>query len=128
MEVGNKIKASFKNLTSNLKPQKMIKEITPKELQVLILNKTPFQFIDVREPWEKELANIGGELFPLSSIGAAFDELTADTQIIVYCRSGIRSANAIKTIENHLGLTNLYNLKGGILAWADEIDNSIQKY
>ncbi|MDA3893120.1 MAG: rhodanese-like domain-containing protein [Salinivirgaceae bacterium] len=128
MEFTNKATSYYKNLGDNLQPQQILKEITPTELQSLLHNKIPIQLIDVREDWEKEMADIGGELIPLGEINKAFDKFTADKQTIIYCRTGRRSAEAIKQIENKLGLTNLYNLQGGIHAWADAIDNSIQKY
>lgn len=106
---------------------KVIKEVTPSELKELLTQEN-IQLIDVREPWEKEKADIGGALIPLSTVPSSLDKFNNLKQTVIYCRSGVRSANAIKFIEDQLGLKKLYNLRGGILAWADEIDSSIEKY
>jgi len=87
-----------------------------------------FQLIDVREPNEYEVAQIGGELIPLATIPDNVDKIAKDKKVIMQCRSGKRSANAIQFLEQQHGFNNLYNLVGGILAWSDEIDPSIQKY
>ena len=84
-----------------------------------------FQLIDVREQFEYDTANINGELIPLGSILLEADKINKDKQVVIHCRSGARSAAAIMQLEKELGFTNLYNLKGGILAWIAEIDNSL---
>ena len=56
------------------------------------------------------------------------DKISKDKKVVIYCRSGNRSANLIKALEQQFGFDNLYNLKGGILDWSDEIDDSILKY
>ena len=86
-----------------------------------------FQLIDVREDFEYETSNLGGELIPLAGIMIESDKIAKDKPVIVHCRSGKRSAIAIMQLESQ-GFTNLYNLQGGILAWADEIDPSMQVY
>ena len=104
-----------------------MKEITVQELKKLQDEGADFQLIDVREPNEFEFANLGGELIPLSTVPDHIDKFSKDKQVVVHCRSGARSGNAIQFLEQH-GFDNLYNLKGGILAWSDEIDPSIPKY
>ncbi len=106
---------------------KILKEITPIELKELLEN-NDIRLIDVREPWEKEKSDIGGELIPLNTVAQTLNKFDDSKQTIIYCRSGVRSGNAIKFIEEQLGLTKLYNLKGGILAWSDQVDSSIEKY
>jgi len=101
-----------------------MKEITVQELKNLIDTKTDFQLIDVREPHEYEEANLGGELIPLSEVPNDFEKISKTKQVVVHCRSGKRSSNAINWLEQNQGFTNLYNLKGGIMAWAAEIDPS----
>jgi len=81
-----------------------------------------FQVIDVREPSEYEIANLGGELIPLGSILDNVDKISKDKMVIIHCRSGKRSANAINILESKFGYTNLYNLEGGIMAYGNEID------
>ena len=105
-----------------------VKEITVKELKKLIDNKSDIQVIDVREPYEYKIANLNAELIPLGTILDNVDRIEKDKQVIIHCRSGKRSADAIIRLQTNFGFDNLYNLKGGILAWADEIDSSITKY
>lgn len=108
----------------------MIKEITVEALKKLRdENNLDFKLVDVREPDETEIATIGGVLVPLGHVLDRLDQFPADKkQIVLYCRSGKRSASAIHLIEGETGQENLYNLKGGILAWADQIDHRITKY
>ncbi len=107
----------------------MVKEITVEELNQLITEKADFQLIDVREPHETKIATIGGELIPLGEVQSNLQKFDAEAnKVVVYCRSGKRSATAIQTIQERTGQENLYNLEGGILAWADKIDQSITKY
>lgn len=104
-----------------------MEEITAKELKKLMDSKEDFQLIDVREQKEFDFANIGGELFPLNTIPQNLDKIAKDKKVVVYCRSGARSANAIQYLEKN-GFKDLFNLKGGILAWSDDVDPSIKKY
>jgi sulfur-carrier protein adenylyltransferase/sulfurtransferase len=105
-----------------------MQEITVQELKAMQDAGEDFQLIDVREPYEFEIANLGGELIPLSEIADDEDRISKDKKVVVHCRSGKRSATAIMELERRFGFDNLYNLKGGILAWSDEIDPSIPKY
>jgi len=108
--------------------EKPIKEITVKELYDLQVKGDPIQIIDVREPHEYEIANIGGELVPLSTVLDYADQISRDKKVIVHCKVGGRSAKAIKELEEKYGFTNLYNLKGGILSWIEEVDPQMTKY
>lgn len=105
-----------------------MKEVSVKELSALKTSGADFQLIDVREPNEFEIAEIGGELIPMNSVPQNVDKFSKDKQVIVHCRSGKRSGDVIQWLEANHGFENLYNLKGGILAWADEIDPNVQKY
>ncbi len=105
-----------------------MKEITVSELKALLDNKADFQLVDVREPHEYEICNLGGQLIPLSQIPDSADHIERGKQVVIHCRSGARSGQAVRWLEQNLGLTNLYNLKGGILAWADQIDPAMPKY
>lgn len=105
-----------------------MKEISVKELKEWMDKGEDFQLIDVREPNEYEVAEIGGELIPLATVPDNADKIAKDKKVVVHCRSGKRSANAIQFLEQQHGFDNLYNLTGGILAWSDEIDPDIQKY
>ncbi len=103
-------------------------EITPSELKCLLDAKEDVQVIDVREPYEAEICSIGGELIPMGNIMDNLDKLRKDAKLIVHCRSGMRSGTVVQALEDQHGFKSVFNLKGGILAWADEVDNSIKKY
>ena len=105
-----------------------MKEITVKELKEKMDKKETFQLIDVREQHEHEFANISGEVIPMSRVINEKDKIESDKPVVFYCRSGNRSAVVIQALEQRFGFTNLYNLKGGILAWSKEIDPSIPQY
>jgi len=105
-----------------------MKEVTVQELKKLKDDKADFQLIDVREPHEADICEIGGELIPQGDIPANVDKISRDKQVVIHCRSGARSGNIVKWLEANHGFTNLYNLKGGILAWAKEIDPEMPTY
>ena len=88
-----------------------------------------FLLLDVREPHEYQIAEINGKLIPLGSIGQRLGELAdyKDKEILVHCRSGARSQKAAIELKA-AGFTNVANVAGGILAWADRIDTSVAKY
>jgi len=113
---------------SEIQKANNVKELTVQELKELIDKKADFQLIDVREDYEFEIANIGGELIPLGTVLHNADKISKDKQVVIHCRSGKRSADAIRALEEKFGYDNLYNLKGGILAYADQIDTSLAKY
>ena len=104
-----------------------MQEITVQELKEKLDSGEDFQLIDVREDFEYETSNIGGELIPLGGILIEADKISKDKPVVIMCRSGKRSAAAIAQLEQ-LGYTNLSNLQGGILAWAAEIDPDIVVY
>ena len=87
-----------------------------------------FQLIDVREDIEYEQSNLGGKLIPLGTILTEADQITKDKPVIVMCRNGRRSTAAIMELEQQFGYDNLYNLDGGIVAWKQAIDPSIEIY
>lgn len=100
--------------------EKPIKEITVETFLKWQALGEPYQLIDVREPNEYENANIGGLLLPLGTVTEHADQLRRDVKVVVHCRSGVRSAKAIRALEAQYGLDNLYNLKGGILAYQEQ--------
>lgn len=107
----------------------MIKTITVEELKTLYDEDANFKLIDVREPHEVKIATLWGQLIPLKEVSDNVKEFDPKLdKVIVHCRSGQRSADAIHLIESETGQENLYNLEGGILAWADRIDQSLTKY
>ena len=108
--------------------EKPLKEITAKELYEWQVKGEKFQLIDVREPHEYDIVNIGAELIPVGTIGANGDKVDQDRKVVIHCKSGGRSARAIRELEEKFGFTNLYNLKGGILAYIDEVKPELTKY
>jgi sulfur-carrier protein adenylyltransferase/sulfurtransferase len=103
-----------------------MKEITVQELLQLKDSGEDFQLIDVREEYEYDTGNLQGELIPLSQIPHSLDKISKDKKVIIHCRSGSRSAQAVMWIEKNHPFENLFNLKGGIVAWAKEIDPTIE--
>ncbi|HXA01024.1 MAG TPA: rhodanese-like domain-containing protein [Cytophagaceae bacterium] len=101
-----------------------MKEVTPTELKQMLDNKEDIQLIDVRELYEYQAAHIQAELIPLNTIPQNLDKISKNKKVIMICRSGNRSGNAIRFMEGN-GFENLYNLKGGMLAWKKEIDASM---
>jgi len=86
------------------------------------------QLIDVREPFEFEIARIdGAKLIPLGQLANRLHELKQNGHTVVHCHTGMRSAQAVQMLRQ-TGFTNVYNLEGGIDAWANEIDPAVQKY
>jgi molybdopterin/thiamine biosynthesis adenylyltransferase/rhodanese-related sulfurtransferase len=108
--------------------EKPVKEITVKEFYDLQVRGEKFQLIDVREPHEYEIVNIGAELIPLATVAAHAEKISKDTQVIIHCKMGGRSAKAIRELEEKFGFQNLYNLKGGILAYIDEVQPELTRY
>ena len=105
-----------------------VKEISVQELQALKDQNEAFQLIDVREPFEYDIANLDALLIPLSSVLENADKVEKNKKVVIHCKSGARSAKAIKLLQEANGFENLYNLKGGILAYAREIDETVQVY
>lgn len=105
-----------------------VKEIDVFELQEWIDSNADFQLVDVREPYEFAIANLNADLFPLGAITEFSNRISRDKKVVIHCRSGVRSAKAIRQLEQEFGFTNLYNLKGGILAYAKEVDTSLATY
>jgi adenylyltransferase/sulfurtransferase len=105
-----------------------IPEITAKELKAKIDRGDKFTLVDVREPFEYEIARIpGSKLIPLGTVADRAGELNPDDEIVLQCKGGVRSAQALETLRQK-GFKKLLNLKGGILAWSDEVDPSVPKY
>ncbi len=104
-----------------------MKEISVQELKQIIDNKEDFQLIDVREPHEYEICNLGAPLIPMNEVPDNLDKISKDKKLVIHCRSGARSGRIVEYLEQ-AGYTNAHNLKGGILEWADKIDPTMPKY
>jgi adenylyltransferase/sulfurtransferase len=102
-------------------------DISVEDLKKLRDDGADFVLIDVREPREYEICHLDGKLIPLAELTGHLDELDRSAHIVVHCRSGGRSANAVKAMRG-AGFENVWNLNGGILAWIERIDPSLTKY
>jgi adenylyltransferase/sulfurtransferase len=97
-----------------------MQKISPNELKTWMDEKQPFMLIDVRETWEREAFNIGGEHIPQNEIIDRRGEMPVDKPVVVYCEKGIRSTIIIQRLEA-MGYDNLYNLSGGMSNWKKSI-------
>jgi adenylyltransferase/sulfurtransferase len=105
-----------------------IPEVTAQEVKKMMNEKKPFVLIDVREPHEFQICRLpGSKLIPLGQVAKRMNELNSADEIVVYCRSGQRSAKAAELLTK-VGFSKVHNLKGGILAWSDQVDPSVPKY
>src|SRR5206468_3485388 len=105
-----------------------VPEISVQELKGKMDAGETFRLIDVREPFEFEIAQIeGAKLIPLGEIPERADELDREQTLIVHCHSGRRSAQAVQLLKQR-GFANVYNLEGGIDAWSEFIDPTVPKY
>ena len=105
-----------------------VPEITPQEVKKMMDERKPFILIDVREPHEYQICRIpGSTLIPLGDVPKRLHELNSVDEIVVHCRSGQRSAQAVNLLMK-AGFRKIHNLKGGILAWVDQVDSSMPKY
>ena len=104
-----------------------IPEITARELKARQDRGDDLFILDVREPHEYQICNLNGKLIPLGELPRRVSELDSSREMVVHCRSGKRSADAIQFLQT-AGFKKLLNLKGGVLAWADEVDPSMPKY
>ena len=102
-----------------------MKEISAKELDALRKSGKPFQLIDVREPEEAAICSLGGDLLPMGEVVHHLDRIKRDVPVVVHCRSGARSRAVIDALSTRYGFDNLINLKGGILAFGGEVDDSL---
>jgi sulfur-carrier protein adenylyltransferase/sulfurtransferase len=104
-----------------------VPEISVKELKRRLDAGDDIVVLDVREPHEARIATIGGVLIPMGELPARVHELDAKKEIVVYCRTGSRSTRVVEFLQSS-GFDNVLNLKGGIHAWAGEIDPTMTKY
>ncbi|HZH54324.1 MAG TPA: rhodanese-like domain-containing protein [Sphingobacteriaceae bacterium] len=105
-----------------------MKEITVQELKAMQDRNEDFQLIDVREDFEYQESNLGAVHIPLGQILAEADKIDRNKPVVIHCRSGKRSAQAVQILSKREGFDNLSNLKGGILAWRDEMDPDLKVY
>ena len=104
-----------------------VPELTPRQLASRLASREDFDLIDVREPYEWDIGRIpGARLIPLGDLAAAMPSLDSRRELVVYCRSGVRSADATRRLR--AAGFRATNLTGGILRWSDDVDSSVPKY
>jgi adenylyltransferase/sulfurtransferase len=87
-----------------------------------------FVLLDVREKYEYDIAKIpGSQLIPLGELPSRMSELDSADEIVIHCKSGMRSAKALRQLQK-AGFAKLFNVEGGISAWADRVDSNVPKY
>jgi sulfur-carrier protein adenylyltransferase/sulfurtransferase len=119
----------FCGLKAPVEEKPALEEITATELKSLFDRDEDLQLIDVREPHEYEIARIpGARLIPLGEIVNRICEIEKGKTTVVQCKGGVRSAKAIQYLKDAGFEGRLVNLKGGIGAWANEVDPSVPRY
>ena len=108
-------------------PNVQVPEITPRELKSRLDRVDDLFILDVREPHEFQICNLKGHLIPLGELPRRVHELDSSREIVAHCRSGKRSAEAVDFLRK-AGFRKISSLKGGILAWSDEVDPTVPKY
>jgi adenylyltransferase/sulfurtransferase len=114
-------------------PPKQESKVTEGEIEVIEVKQKldrgdDFVLIDVREPHEYQICNIpAARLIPLGEVGKRLGELDPEADIVIHCKSGMRSARACGTLKA-AGFKHVRNMKGGILAWSDQVDPNVPKY
>jgi adenylyltransferase/sulfurtransferase len=102
--------------------------ITPKELKSRIDKGDKLVLLDVREPWENQLAKLeNSTLIPLGTLSTSLSQLDKNAEIIAYCHHGMRSGDATGLLLQQ-GFSNVKNLVGGIDAWSVQVDGSVPRY
>ncbi len=118
----------FCGLNAETAPEPAVRSISPEALARWQAEGRPHTVIDVREPYEYGIAHLDGVLIPLDTLPESVDRIPRDEPVVVHCRSGIRSARAIRLLEAEHGFTNLHNLEGGILGWQAAVAPELARY
>ena len=106
-----------------------VPSITVHDLQRMKGSEEEFMLLDVRQPHELSIADIGGTLIPMEELAERLPEITSfeGKDVVVMCRSGARSAMAVQWLQSQ-GIDRVYNLEGGIIAWSQQVDSSVPMY
>ena len=105
-----------------------MKTISPVELKAMMDSGNEFQLIDIRDDYEYNICCIGGEKINMYSISDNIEKISRNNKVIIYCRTGLRSGNIVKFLEESFSFDNVYNLDGGIMRWRDDVDSSLVAY
>ena len=104
-----------------------MKSITVQELKSWRDSGHAHQLIDIREDHEIDIVYIDGERIRMAEVLGNIDKIKRDVDVVVHCRSGARSGAVVQALDRE-GFSNVHNLIGGILAWVEQIDQSLQAY
>ena len=116
-----------KGKSQTLKMKVMMNNIAPETLNEWRKDSKDHQLIDIREPWEREIGHIdGSEHISMSALLEKIEKISRTRPVVFYCRSGKRSTAVAHHLTKQLGYENALNLQGGIQAWADKVDTSIE--
>lgn len=105
-----------------------MKWITVSELKEMMAQNPSLQVIDVREEYEYQICNIGCKNMPMGDIAENIDDLDNSEELIVLCKSGRRAEAVANLLATDFGFENVSIVEGGIMAWAENIDNSLETY
>lgn len=104
-----------------------MKHMTPGEYKSR-LNDESLLLLDIREPYEIEICHIGGLQIPMGSVSERISEIDRDKEVVVLCRSGKRAVAVANLLETEFAFPKITILEGGILAWIEQVDNSLEAY
>jgi adenylyltransferase/sulfurtransferase len=104
-----------------------VPEIRVEELKQRLDAGEDLFLLDVRDEYEYEISNIGGQLIPLAELPKRMNELDTNLNIVTVCKMGPRGVKAAQVLHE-AGFTHVWNLTGGIHAWSDRVDHSVRKY
>ena len=107
-----------------------MQQLSPRELAAWLADpeRTAPLLLDIREGWEVNVCRLeGSRHLPMQTIPARMDSLPIDSPVVIYCHHGIRSMRAASYLDHH-GFKAVYNLQGGIQAWATEVDRDMPRY
>ena len=105
-----------------------VPELPPQQVKQRLDAGEPLQLLDVREPWERAIAQLSGTInIPMAEIPARWQELDADAELVVMCKAGARSRRVAQFLSAQ-GFGRVANLTGGIDAWTRDIDPGLASY
>jgi len=104
-----------------------VPEIRAEELKQRLDAGENLFLLDLRDEYEYEISNIGGQLIPLPELSKRVNELDTNLNIVTICKMGPRGAKAAQVLHT-AGFAHVWNLTGGIHAWSDHVDRSVRKY
>jgi len=107
---------------------KLVTQLAPAELKIMLDATQPLCLLDVREGWERDIASLPGSVhIPLAEIQARSGELDPEAQVVVMCKAGGRSQMAAQFLASQ-GFSRVANLSGGINGWSRDVDTSVPLY